>query len=104
VGASVLDTGVLGFFLAQNKEYADWGIGTMSAQEKKKRGSRKFPKPVRRGEEYSVSIEEVSRLGDGVARIKRFVIFVPGTKPGDQVRIKIMRVFDRFAIAEVVER
>jgi predicted RNA-binding protein with TRAM domain len=89
-------------FLGSTKEYARRKTETMSMQGKRQRGSRRIPKPVKRGEEYDVSIEEVSRLGDGVARVKRFVIFVPGTKPGDQVRIKIMRVFDRFAIAEVV--
>ncbi|MEA3325199.1 MAG: TRAM domain-containing protein, partial [Euryarchaeota archaeon] len=37
----------------------------------------------------------------GVARIDGFVIFVPGTKVGDSVKIKVDKVMRRFAIAAV---
>jgi len=59
-------------------------------------------KPVRLGEEYSVKIVEVSRRGDGIARIKGFIIFIPGTNVGDEVRVKITKVGRRYAIGEVV--
>jgi predicted RNA-binding protein with TRAM domain len=62
------------------------------------------PKPVELGKEYDVDIEEVSRLGQGIARIKGFVIFVPDTKSGDRVRVKITRISQRFAEAEVVRK
>ncbi len=48
-----------------------------------------------------VQIVELSRRGDGIARVKGFIIFVPGTKPGDQVRIKIKRVGQTYAVAEL---
>jgi predicted RNA-binding protein with TRAM domain len=54
------------------------------------------------GEEYDVEIQETSRRGDGIARIKGLVTFVPDTKPGDKVRIKITRISRRFAEGEVV--
>ncbi|OYT62136.1 MAG: deoxyribonuclease [Thermofilum sp. ex4484_15] len=59
-------------------------------------------KPVRLGEEYEVRIVEVSRRGDGIARIKGFIIFIPGTSVGDEVRVKITKVGRRYAIGEVV--
>ena len=65
-------------------------------------GSR-FPKPVKVGEEYDVEITEVGSRGDGITRIKNFVVFVSGTKKGDKKRIKIKEVRRRFAIAEVIE-
>ena len=34
------------------------------------------PKPVETGKEYDVQISEISRKGDGIARIQGFVIFV----------------------------
>ncbi|MDI6639374.1 MAG: TRAM domain-containing protein [Methanocellales archaeon] len=37
-----------------------------------------------------------------MARIEGFVVFVPNTKVGDEVKIKINKVMRRFAIAEVV--
>ena len=60
------------------------------------------PKPVKNGDEYDVKIEEVGSKGDGIARVNNFVVFVPGTNKGDNVRIRITEVKGRFAIAEVV--
>jgi predicted RNA-binding protein with TRAM domain len=62
-----------------------------------------LPKPVEVGKEYTVDIKEVSRRGDGVTRIEGFVIFVPSTKPGDHVTIKVTSVGNRFALAEVAK-
>jgi len=67
-------------------------------------GRRFPPKPVELGKEYDVEIQEVSRRGEGIARIKGLVTFVPNTKPGDKVKIKITRISRRFAEAEVVGR
>ncbi|MEM2509473.1 MAG: TRAM domain-containing protein [Candidatus Methanomethylicia archaeon] len=62
-----------------------------------------FPsKPVEQGKEYEVDIKEVSQRGDGVARVKGFVVFVPGTKPGDHVKVRITNVAKRFAVGEVI--
>jgi len=72
--------------------------------EREQRGfGRRFPpKPVEMGKEYDAKIEETSRRGEGIARIKGLVTFVPNTKPGDRVRIRITRISRRFAEAEVV--
>jgi predicted RNA-binding protein with TRAM domain len=72
------------------------------------RGGRDFgsagflPKPVEVGKEYDVEILETSRRGEGVARVKGLVCFVPNTKPGDHVRIRVTRISRRFAEAEKV--
>jgi predicted RNA-binding protein with TRAM domain len=60
------------------------------------------PKPVKVGDEIDVTIDEVSRKGDGVTRVQGYVIFVPNTKQGDKVRIKISQIRPNFAVAEVV--
>jgi predicted RNA-binding protein with TRAM domain len=60
-----------------------------------------YDAPVTEGESYDVTIEDLAREGDGVARIEGFVIFVPGTKVGDSVKIKVEKVLRRFAIAAV---
>lgn len=68
-------------------------------------GPRRFPpKPVEIGKEYDVEIQETSRRGEGIARIKGLVCFVPNTKPGDKVTIRIQRISRRFAEGEVVEK
>jgi predicted RNA-binding protein with TRAM domain len=55
--------------------------------------------PVSAGGVHDVTIEGIAREGDGIARIQGFVIFVPGTKVGDHVKIKIEKVLRKFAIA-----
>ncbi len=59
--------------------------------------------PVTVGETYDVSITDIAKEGDGIARIEGFVIFVPATKVGDNVKIKVNKVMRKFAIAEKVE-
>lgn len=59
--------------------------------------------PVDAGETYDVSIEDVAREGDGIARVEGFVIFVPDTKVGDKVTIKVSKVMRKFAFAEKVK-
>jgi predicted RNA-binding protein with TRAM domain len=60
------------------------------------------PKPVETGKEYDVQISEISRQGDGIARIQGFVIFVKRAKVGEMAKIKITNVGSRFATAEKV--
>ena len=60
------------------------------------------PKPVEVDKEYEVDIQEMSHRGEGIARIQGLVIFVPNTKTGDHVKIRIRRISRRFAEAEVV--
>jgi len=60
-------------------------------------------KPVELDKEYEAEIEDVSRRGDGIAKIEGFIIFVPNTKQGEHVKFKITRVGNRFAIGELVQ-
>ena len=69
-------------------------------------GGRSFdnsPKPVETGKEYDVSITEISRKGDGIARVEGFVIFVKDGKAGQNAKVRITQVGQRFASAEIVE-
>jgi predicted RNA-binding protein with TRAM domain len=59
--------------------------------------------PVEEGETYDVTIQDIARQGDGIARIEGFVVFVPNTSVGDEVQIKVGRVLPKFAFATVVE-
>jgi predicted RNA-binding protein with TRAM domain len=59
-------------------------------------------KPVEVGKEYDVEISEISRRGDGIAKIEGFVIFVSGAKAGTKARIRVTNVGPRFGNAEIV--
>jgi predicted RNA-binding protein with TRAM domain len=60
------------------------------------------PKPVETGKEYDVQVTEISRKGDGVARVQGFIIFVKGGRVGQKTRVRITHVGDRFATAETI--
>src|SRR5687768_7221856 len=61
--------------------------------------------PVKVGEQYDVTIEAISNRGDsGVAKIEGFVIFVPGTKVDEKVKVKITKVGNGYATAELAEQ
>jgi len=60
-------------------------------------------KPVEVDKEYEAEIEDISRRGDGIAKIEGFIIFVPNTKQGEHVKFKITRVGSRFATGELVQ-
>jgi predicted RNA-binding protein with TRAM domain len=69
------------------------------------RGEGRFPpKPVEIGKEYEVDVQETSRRGEGIARIEGLVTFIPNTKPGDHVKIRITRISRNFAEAEVADK
>ncbi|MEM5834753.1 MAG: TRAM domain-containing protein [Candidatus Aenigmatarchaeota archaeon] len=75
-----------------------------------RRGFKRFgqnanlPKPIKVGEEYDVEINEVGSKGDGIARIKNFVVFVGNTKKGEKAHIRIKEVRNRFGIGEKISK
>ena len=61
-----------------------------------------MPKPVNIGEEMEVDISELNHKGDGLARVKGYVVFVPNIKEGDNVKIKITQIRPNYAIGELM--
>ncbi|MGH9953062.1 MAG: TRAM domain-containing protein [Nitrososphaeraceae archaeon] len=59
-------------------------------------------KPVELGKQYEVDVTEISRKGDGIAKIQGFVIFVENGKVGNKIKVEINEVADRFAKATIV--
>ena len=62
------------------------------------------PVPVRKGQEIDVVINDIGTRGDGIARIQNFLIFVPQVKVGERLKVKIVSVGKKFAIAEKISR
>jgi predicted RNA-binding protein with TRAM domain len=61
------------------------------------------PKPVEVGKQYDVEVTEISRQGDGVARVQGFVVFVKNGKVKQNVKVQVDQVGDRFATATLVD-
>jgi len=62
-----------------------------------------LPKPVKVGDIVEITIESVGAKGDGIGKTDGFVIFVPGVKKGDTVKVKITELRKTFGIGEKVE-
>jgi predicted RNA-binding protein with TRAM domain len=58
-------------------------------------------KQIEVDKEYEVDITEISRQGDGIARIQGFLIFLKGGHIGEKVKIMVTEARSRFAIARI---
>ena len=58
--------------------------------------------PVKVGDELDVTIEAVGEKGDGIAKKDGFILFVPGVKEGEQVRIRVTRVLRKVGFADKI--
>ncbi|MFH1850369.1 MAG: TRAM domain-containing protein [archaeon] len=67
-----------------------------------RRGPRRTVAPVNVGDEMDVTIEAVGEKGDGIAKKNGFVLFIPNTNKGDQVKIRVTKVLKRLGFADVV--
>lgn len=65
-------------------------------------GKQRLAGVVNQGEEYSVTIQDIGANGDGVAKIKDFVIFVQGAKKGVTYKIRISYVKSNFAFGDII--
>jgi len=62
-----------------------------------------FPSaPVKENQELEVVIDDIGSRGDGISKIQGFLIFVPRSKIGERVRVRILSVGEKFAIAEKI--
>jgi predicted RNA-binding protein with TRAM domain len=56
--------------------------------------------PVKENQELEVVIDDIGSRGDGISRIQSFLIFVPNSKIGERVKVRITSVSGKFATAE----
>ncbi|MDO9538241.1 MAG: translation initiation factor IF-2 subunit beta [Thermoplasmata archaeon] len=54
------------------------------------------------GNTYDVIIQDLGKKGDGIAKVDKYIIFVPGTTKGTTVKIKIDNISGTSAFAQVV--
>jgi len=59
--------------------------------------------PVKEGQELNLVIDDIGSRGDGVSRIQGYLIFVPRSKSGERVHVKIVKVNRKFAVAEKID-
>jgi predicted RNA-binding protein with TRAM domain len=72
--------------------------------QKRFRPSRPFfqSAPVRENQEIEVVIDDIGSRGDGIAKLQSYMIFVPRSKIGERVKVKIVSANEKFALAEKI--
>jgi predicted RNA-binding protein with TRAM domain len=59
-------------------------------------------KPVNEGETYDIEIEATGAKGDGIGKIKGFVVIIPNAKPGQKLKVKIDALRGKVAFGSIV--
>ena len=82
------------------------GTNNHSTQPDQQNTAQSAPEPpVEKGEQRTVTIEDVGEQGDGIARVERgYVIIVADAELGDHVVIEVTNVRQSVAFADVVEQ
>jgi len=55
------------------------------------------------GDEIDVLIQDVGRMGDGLAKVDKYVIYVPGVAKGAKVKIRVEKVSGTTVVGRVVQ-
>jgi predicted RNA-binding protein with TRAM domain len=61
-------------------------------------------KPVSEGQVYTIKITDIGSQGDGIGKVEGMIVFVPNTKVGQEVKVKITKVVRRAAFGDVVDQ
>lgn len=66
-----------------------------------RKGPRTEPKlaALEEGKEYEVTIQDIGRKGDGIARHDKYIIYVPGATKGTTLKVKIEKITGTIAFA-----
>jgi translation initiation factor 2 subunit 2 len=57
---------------------------------------------IKEGGVYEMMIQDIGRKGDGIAKLDRYIIYVPGTAKGSIVKVEIEKVAGTVAFGHVV--
>ncbi len=58
--------------------------------------------PVKENQEVEVVIDDIGSRGDGIAKLAGYMIFVPHGKIGERVKVRVVSVGGKFAVAEKI--
>lgn len=61
------------------------------------------PAPVTVGDELEVNIIDRCPSGDGMSRIRGYVIVVPKAKPRERVKIRVTQVSEKTATGQIIQ-
>lgn len=57
---------------------------------------------MKENQELEVAIDDIGSQGDDIAKLQGFLVFVPRSKIGERVSVRIVSVGGKFAVSERV--
>ena len=63
----------------------------------------KFKIPVKCGEKFELSVEDIASNGDGISHYKGYTLFVPQTVKGDMVFVEVIKTTPRFGVTRLIK-
>jgi len=69
---------------------------------KVRKGVKPEKQGLKEGEIYDMQIEDIGKRGDGIARNGDYIVYIPGTTKGIQVKVRIVKISGRTAFGTVV--
>jgi predicted RNA-binding protein with TRAM domain len=61
------------------------------------------PAPLEVGDELEVNIIDTCASGDGMSRIRGYIIVVPKAKPRERVKVRITQVSDKTVTGQIIQ-
>ena len=61
------------------------------------------PAPINVGDELEVNIIDTAPSGDGISKIRGYVIIVPKAKPRDRLKIRVTEVREKIGTGKIIE-
>lgn len=59
--------------------------------------------PIKINEIHTVEIFSIGRNGDGIAKIENFVVIIPEARFKEKVKVRIEKVFPKYAFGRILE-
>ncbi|MDD1708850.1 MAG: translation initiation factor IF-2 subunit beta [Methanoregulaceae archaeon] len=69
---------------------------------KRKARSEPVGSDLQEGQELDVEVQSVSKRGDGVVRMGKYIMYIPRGKPGQKVKIRISRISGSIVFTEQI--
>ncbi len=59
--------------------------------------------PVRKNEEYTMTIDDISTSGEGIGKIKGYTLFLKGALPGDEILVKVLKTTKKYGFGKLIK-
>src|SRR5699024_4893960 len=59
--------------------------------------------PVRKNEVVTMTIEDLTHEGNGVGKVDGYPVFIPNALPGEETKVKIVKVNKRFGYGKLLD-